>query len=67
MSLFSILKPDRVKPEPNFENRQKPDASPNLTVKAQTGPEPNFLKPATSLVSSQFADVNVVGYLIGFW
>ena len=25
-------KPDRVKPEPDFEKRQKPDPSPNPTV-----------------------------------
>ena len=25
-------KPDRVKPEPDFEKRQKPDRSPNPTV-----------------------------------
>ena len=41
-------KPDRVKPEPDFQNRQKPDPTP--TVENPDPPDPEFSKPGTSLV-----------------
>ena len=43
-------KPERVKPEPDFEKSQKPDPSPNPTILTRAGPEPDYLKPVTSLV-----------------
>ena len=43
-------KPDRVRPEPDFQKRQKPDPNPNPIVKTRAGPEPDYLKPVTSLV-----------------
>ena len=42
-------KPDKVKPEPYFENWQKPDPSPDPAVETRAGPEPNYLKPVASL------------------
>ena len=41
-------KPDRIRPEPEFQKRQKPD--PNPIVKTRAGPEPDYLKPVTSLL-----------------
>ena len=56
MQLFDINlkpdknpKPDKVKPEPYFENWQKPDPSPDPAVETRAGPEPDYLKPVASL------------------
>ena len=38
-----------VKPEPDFRKRQKPDPNPIPTDKTRAGPEPDHLKPVTSL------------------
>ena len=42
-------KPDWLKPEPDFQNRQKPDPSPNPTVQNPNPPDPDYLKPGASL------------------
>ena len=42
-------KPDWLKPEPDFLNRQKPDPSPNPTVQNPNPPDPDYLKPDASL------------------
>ena len=56
MHLFNINlgpdknpKPDRVKPEPDFGKRQKPDPSSNPTIQTRAGPEPDYLRPVASL------------------
>ena len=38
-------KPDHVKPEPDFQNQQKPDPSPNPNVQNPKPPDPDYLKP----------------------
>ena len=60
MHLFNINlgpdknpKPDRVKPEPDFGKRQKPDPSSNPTIQTRAGPEPDYLRPVASLLRSQ--------------
>ena len=49
-------KPDRVRPEPDFQKRQKPDPNPTPIVKTRAGPEPDYLKPVTSLVIGRIAE-----------
>ena len=51
-------KPDRVKPEPDFEKSQKPDPSPTPTVKTRAGPEPDYLKPVTSLIACDLTKIS---------
>ena len=53
-------KPDRVRPEPDFQKRQKPDPNPNPIVKTRAGPEPDYLKPVTSLADRQNAIIILV-------
>ena len=43
-------KPDRVKPEPDFQNWQKPDPNPTPTVQNPSPPDPDYSKPGPSLV-----------------
>ena len=50
-------KPDKVKPEPYFENWQKRDPSP--AVETRAGPEPDYLKPVASL---QFTETTYLPY-----
>ena len=59
MWLFDInLKPDKVKPEPYFENWQKLDPRPDLAVETRAGPEPDYLKPVASLSTIQLNNIN---------
>ena len=59
MHLFNINlgpdknpKPDKVKPEPDFGKRQKPDPSSNPTIQTRAGPEPDYLRPVASLITT---------------
>ena len=53
-------KPERVKPEPDFEKSQKPDPSPNPTILTRAGPEPDYLKPVTSLGITRSGNTDLV-------
>ena len=64
MHLFNINlgpdknpKPDRVKPEPDFGKRQKPDPSSNPTIQTRAGPEPDYLRPVASLVTYYYTEI----------
>ena len=52
-------KPDKVKPEPYFENWQKPDPSPDPAFETRAGPETDYLKPDASLIQMEVQNPQV--------